>query len=445
MSTYGGSHIIKDGLVFGYDADDKSERFYKGEPTINYIYHQNPRIDYSYVSANLSSYGGTIVAKHPGAIRVYNINNTELTPIYYNGGVSDPTNNQHAYWVYDEILKKPVVQMIDTNGSWMAKVFNCGMNAWSTYGMSIGSQYTISWMQWTSNIAKRASVGVYCKNSSGSYSFWDGQGGATSYNTLSNVWQKCYYTFTISSSHDISVVSESIYMYGMNAPLGTLRISDVQLEFKSHPTQFTINSRLSTNSLLDLTGKNIIDLSHASFDSTAHPYFNNVDSYITVPNSSDLCLTSQGTISVWTYFNSSVQKNYANLVSKNSGGSNGTLCYSFLCYYGKLEGAIYNGGINNKVDYLSIPSIGWHHLVFKWDTKQLILYVDGVLKNSTVQTINAEIINTPMTIGGRTFNGAGGVDEYFNGKIPIVHVYNRALSENEILQNYYSIKNRFNI
>jgi hypothetical protein len=29
-----GPNIIDDGLIFGYDADDKSSKFYKGEPTI---------------------------------------------------------------------------------------------------------------------------------------------------------------------------------------------------------------------------------------------------------------------------------------------------------------------------------------------------------------------------------------------------------------------------
>ena len=34
---YTGSNIVRDGLIFGYDADDRSKRFYPGEPTVNLL------------------------------------------------------------------------------------------------------------------------------------------------------------------------------------------------------------------------------------------------------------------------------------------------------------------------------------------------------------------------------------------------------------------------
>ena len=37
MATAGGPDIITDGLVFGYDADDRSSRFYPGEPAVNSV------------------------------------------------------------------------------------------------------------------------------------------------------------------------------------------------------------------------------------------------------------------------------------------------------------------------------------------------------------------------------------------------------------------------
>ena len=38
-----GPNIVRDGLVFHYDLSDGKS--FAGEPTTNYIYHQNPRID----------------------------------------------------------------------------------------------------------------------------------------------------------------------------------------------------------------------------------------------------------------------------------------------------------------------------------------------------------------------------------------------------------------
>lgn len=40
MAINRGPNIVQDGLVFGYDTDDRSSRFYKGEPTINYAQYE---------------------------------------------------------------------------------------------------------------------------------------------------------------------------------------------------------------------------------------------------------------------------------------------------------------------------------------------------------------------------------------------------------------------
>ena len=63
------------------------------------------------------------------------------------------------------------------------------------------------------------------------------------------------------------------------------------------------------------------------------------------------------------------------------------------------------------------------------------------------------IFNTSRTAGGYYVGNttcniarwAMNAGEYVNGNIPIVQVYNRALSAAEILQNYNAIKSRFNL
>ena len=69
------------------------------------------------------------------------------------------------------------------------------------------------------------------------------------------------------------------------------------------------------------------------------------------------------------------------------------------------------------------------------------VFVETIHHPEITKQMKPRIAKTPNAIDFTTRNGG-----YGNGKyIVIVHVYNRALSENEILQNYYSIKNRFNI
>jgi hypothetical protein len=49
-----------------------------------------------------------------------------------------------------------------------------------------------------------------------------------------------------------------------------------------------------------------------------------------------------------------------------------------------------------------------------------------------------------MSIGA-TINDGGGQRDFFNGGIAITSVYNRALSDLEILQNFYATRERFGL
>jgi hypothetical protein len=69
----------------------------------------------------------------------------------------------------------------------------------------------------------------------------------------------------------------------------------------------------------------------------------------------------------------------------------------------------------------------WHHIVGTRDKDKTYLYLDGVLVNSGVN--NDRNVNT----GSSLFISS---DTSFNGAIDEVKIYNRALSEDEILRNF---------
>ena len=143
--------IVTKGLVFAMDqANIKS---FKGAPTTNYAYSQNARIDESYASWDYTA-DATWLANHPGAIRVYNDAGSQITG-YVNTGVNAGVwqTTHHAYWVYDVELRQPVVLMNDVDGQWKAKSFALGQSM-TSMGLAVGDEYTISWLQWTDNIAK---------------------------------------------------------------------------------------------------------------------------------------------------------------------------------------------------------------------------------------------------------------------------------------------------
>jgi|GEM_PF-6756978 hypothetical protein len=73
----------------------------------------------------------------------------------------------------------------------------------------------------------------------------------------------------------------------------------------------------------------------------------------------------------------------------------------------------------------------WHHVVVKRSDNTYYFYDNGVFINSSTQTKNLMSQKTVRTIGG--WNATSG---NFNGTIDEVRIYNRALSEEEIKENY---------
>ena len=187
MSCHAGPDIVENGLVFCYDMNN-TQKSWRGKPTTNFAYFQNARTDSSYSSHSATS-SGTWNAKHPDAIKVYNDSGSEISE-YSNTGVADWTNTYHAIWTLDPILQRPVVTMRDFDGNWKAKSFGLGQTM-TSMGLTTGNTYTISWLQWTDDIAKSINAGLYGPDTSGSYNFHDGLSNsfATSYNSLPFIWQ----------------------------------------------------------------------------------------------------------------------------------------------------------------------------------------------------------------------------------------------------------------
>jgi hypothetical protein len=73
------------------------------------------------------------------------------------------------------------------------------------------------------------------------------------------------------------------------------------------------------------------------------------------------------------------------------------------------------------------------------------MYNNGVVVGTSTQTINNQVLLTDLTIGGYTYKGAGGGDEYFNGKISQTYIYNRGLTQTEITTIYNATKTRYGL
>jgi hypothetical protein len=98
----------------------------------------------------------------------------------------------------------------------------------------------------------------------------------------------------------------------------------------------------------------------------------------------------------------------------------------------------------NNVETTSTISTGqWIIASVTYDGENVRFYLNGVLDKT--QYIGSVTFDTsagyPLDIG---WDNPGG-DEYFNGKIAQAVIYNRALTQNEITQNFNAAKSRFGL
>jgi hypothetical protein len=176
--------------------------------------------------------------------------------------------------------------------------------------------------------------------------------------------------------------------------------------------------------------------------------FDGVDDSATIPYQSSLGLSSQGTLSVWCYPTTLLQDNYAGLVGMTTGGQANQQSYFLLWrkINNIIQAGIQNAGTYNIIQ-ISLPtSIAWYNFVLTWNGTTINLYQNGISATAPIsQTINAQTLNTFVDIGGKMFQGDNGGSGYFAGYIPITQIYNRGLTDTEVLQNYNAQKSRFNL
>ena len=152
------------------------------------------------------------------------------------------------------------------------------------------------------------------------------------------------------------------------------------------------------------------------------------------------------TISGWVYPTS---------IGPNNGGDIVTLSYSqYLPYasYGLefTNTSKFSIGLgdttNNWVVYRTTSTYllnNWYYVVGTYNGTTVKLFVNSVLENQTNVTKTINYTNSPLTIGCWYYDLTP--LNAFSGSIPIVQVYNRALSDDEIIQNYNSTKSRFGL
>ena len=112
---------------------------------------------------------------------------------------------------------------------------------------------------------------------------------------------------------------------------------------------------------------------------------------------------------------------------------------------GKLRAQIYDGTNNANDENNNGPTINdgdWHHVAAVFPRGgSITFYKDGAATTGvSMASVTGETgTPSPYAAIGRRPDGS----QYFDGKITCVHIYNKALSATEIIQNYEAHKGRF--
>ena len=178
--------------------------------------------------------------------------------------------------------------------------------------------------------------------------------------------------------------------------------------------------------------------------------FDGTNDYVNCGNNSSINIPDNVSVNIW-FKITSLTGGYQGIVAKRN-ASTGYTNYGinfandfnvFQLYFNT------SGGSNFRILQVAMSSNftinTWYNVCGVYQKSGLntisYLYKNGVLLSSNSLAGNLTTVSTPLTIGSTSVTN----EEPFAGNIANVQIYNRALSAQEVLQNYNATKSRFGL
>jgi hypothetical protein len=386
MATKQNGNVDKNGLIFHFDISDTYNSYF-GRPTTNML---------GDTMSNYNNVGGSVT--------------TTLTTTgeYYRGAP----------------IYKQVLTPLDASGvSWLSAGNNPGLGVVTGGGGGTGGRYT------GHSIFFKPTVPM---NGSPIFTHYSNIGGwqsSANYEDMGDGWFRAHVIW-----YDTVTRSDGKY-WAINPLIASLNVpitiywagpfkEDLNVQ---NVSQYIYSSRSVTNSLKDLTGTYTMDLTNVSFSNDVRPQitFDGSNDYIDIQSQSLINGTADFTIEA--VYNKTGSNGGA--IFCNYGPSYGTGVWFSGMYGIYIQGAVYAPGYP--------LANGKYHMVATRQSGYVRLYLNGVLVNSA--TLSSSIPTNVNYRIGADVNGAG---EPFTGDIYSLKVYNRALRDYEVFQNYSHYKTR---
>ncbi len=395
MATIGGPNTEKDGLVFGYDTGygvnntATNSRYYQGKPT-----------------SNLSN---------------------DMTKYFNNwSGMTGST----SYYTTDR--GNQGIHLITTNSGGVQFYASSTIN-----NISANTQYTVSATIKYSGTTPHVNMFYIRQYHNGSQITEGGKFSTSFMIDLGGGWYRAYRTFTTTPTTSYINLQGYQYSNGVN-----LKIQDLQFEIGNQLSPYigSLGTRTSTESLIDLKRTTDIDVSNVSFDSTGQPTFDGTDDYIDVTSMSSFNLHN---ITILAKPFETITPSYLGYYPQWMEQS------GFYIAQGPWTGAATNetfhiwnsnGTMTHIRDNISND---WHQFVWNWNGTTYDCYIDGIQKTTYPRSNGHANLITTTTNTLRL--GANFSTYFYKGDMSVIKMYDRALSADEIQQNFNAYKNRFDI
>jgi len=386
-----------DALIFAYDTGD-TRNSYKGEPTTNIV--TNP------------TFLGTP--------------NTQISAIADNWYFSGDTSAT-GFRFYDSATA-PIPLKFPNEGAVVTTGPNGTTNRRIYYNGTVepNTTYTLSYWLYSSAFGSISNYFfTYKADGTGTTSPSYGQG----FTTGQWVFIQQSFTTPADTGNTRNVNWGPVISAGTNSLFAMQRF---QIEAKSHATQFVNGTRSATQGLLDLTGNSSIDLSNVSFDSNAQITFDGTNDSITAIFTG----FNSAYYSLEYIINPDTNVNYNQTIGL---GNSSLVEWGTFLVHSSLDGSLFCGtDVATRFINSNLPQIYSNgvavHCVFTFNNGAASFYKNGTLIASKSMNLSAQ------STFDRIF-----LSTTLDGYLPATKIYNRALTADEIRNNYRHYKTRFNI
>ena len=401
MSLNNTSSIVTNGLVFYYDMNNPNS--YRSPPLKNILTEITPRGQGDSSTYKFSNGTESVYIPNLGFIP-----NCAYMDMYndYNGGSNNCCPSPYGYG-----------NNLTVSGS---TVYTYAIVYKSVNGYT-NANYMYHY-EYTSGGSYLTEYGVFYSN--GTYS---GQ-----VRSLGDDWYWASAKFTTNASAGFINTGSWMYEYARYNRFYVAKAIIVQGDYTNlHPRYWpALNTTVSnTQAIVDLTGQNTITATSLTYASDGTFSFNGSSDYLTIPNTTLGNGNVEWTVSCWMKTTTTTNSlGGGSVLSNISGGP----VYSMMgVNNGKIVYWTYqsNAWAQKLGTGKTVNDGNWHMLTWvNYANYTMDMYVDGLLDSNVANSTSGN--NNPVDVIGRSWAA------YFPGSIASMSRYSRALTRNEVFQNF---------